>query len=237
MLTAQTNKRIGQAMADYAMLDDGDRVLVAVSGGVDSLVLLWLLQFWQKKAPISYTLHAVHIDMDIWTPDMDEPAPLLLLEEQMRIIGEELHVETSLPISEESRNCYSCSKLRRKQLFDLASRFKCNKIAFGHHKDDLLETLFLNMFYSGNVSTMVPKQELFAGRLAVIRPMAYIEKSEVTKTAGDLGLTPVKNLCPLSGDTRREDVYNILEGIYKQIPASKASIFAAMKNVRKGYML
>ncbi len=237
MLTPQTNKRIGQAMADYAMLDDGDRVLVAVSGGVDSLVLLWLLQFWQRKAPVSYELFAVHIDMNIWKEGMEEAAPLPLLEEQMRLIGTELHVETGLPLSEESRTCYNCSKLRRKQLFDLAGRFECNKIAFGHHKDDLLETLFLNMFYSGNISTMVPKQELFEGRLAVIRPMAYIEKSEVENIAEELGVTPVKNLCPLSGDTRREEVHKILEGIYEQIPGARASLFASMKNVRKGYML
>lgn len=237
MLSSQTNKRIGQAMADYAMLDDGDHVLVAVSGGVDSLVLLWLLQYWQKKAPIKYILHPVHIDMNIWTEDMEELNPLQALEQQMHILGSDLHVEKSLPLAEELRTCFSCSKLRRKQLFDLASRLKCNKIAFGHHKDDLLETLFLNMFYSGNISTMVPRQELFDGRLAVIRPLAYIEKREVRTIAEDVGLTPVKNLCPLSGDTRREQAQVILENIYDQIPGAKASLFASMKNVRKGYML
>jgi len=237
MLSSQTNKRIGQAMCDYSMLRDGDQVLVAVSGGVDSLVLLWLLQYWQKKAPVSYELHAVHIDMDIWTLEMKEPSPVQALEKQMRIIGMDLHVEKSLPLTDELRTCFSCSKLRRKQLFDLASRFKCNKIAFGHHKDDLLETLFLNMFYSGNISTMVPKQELFEGRLSVIRPLAYIEKREVEKIAENVGLTPVKNLCPLSGDTRREEVQEMLQTIYDRIPGAKASLFASMKNVREGYML
>jgi tRNA 2-thiocytidine biosynthesis protein TtcA len=237
MLSSQTNKRIGQAMGDYSMLSDGDRVLVAVSGGIDSLVLLWLLQYWQKKAPVSYELHAVHIDMDIWTTEMKETSPVQALEKQMQIIGMDLHVEKSLPLTEELRTCFSCSKLRRKQLFDLASRFKCNKIAFGHHKDDLLETLFLNMFYSGNISTMVPKQELFEGRLSVIRPLAYVEKLEVEKIAENVGLTPVSNLCPLAGDTRREQVQKMLQNIYDQIPGAKASLFASMKNVREGYML
>jgi tRNA 2-thiocytidine biosynthesis protein TtcA len=237
MLSSQTNKRIGQAMCDYSMLSDGDYVLVAVSGGIDSLVLLWLLQYWQKKAPVSYELHAVHIDMDIWTVEMKEPDPVQALGEQMRLIGMDLHVEKSLPLAGELRTCFGCSKLRRKQLFDLASRFKCNKIAFGHHKDDLLETLFLNMFYSGNISTMVPNQELFEGRLSVIRPLAYIEKREVEKIAEDVGLTPVSNLCPLSGDTRREQVQEMLQNIYDQIPGAKASLFASMKNVREGYML
>ncbi|HID71102.1 MAG TPA: tRNA 2-thiocytidine biosynthesis protein TtcA [Desulfobacterales bacterium] len=237
MLPSQVNKRIGQAMHDYSMLSNGDHVLVAVSGGIDSLVLIWLLHFWQHKAPISYDLHAVHIDMGIWNSEMTEPNPVEALEIQMQKIGLPLTVEKSLSLTEDIRTCHSCSKLRRKQLFDLASQLKCNKIAFGHHKDDLLETLFLNMFFSGNISTMVPKQELFGGSLCLIRPLAYLEKIEVENMAQNAGLTAVSNLCPLAGDTRREQVQKMLQNIYDQIPGAKASLFASMKNVRKGYML
>ena len=224
-------------MHDYSMLSDGDRVLVAVSGGIDSLVLAWLLHYWLQKAPVSYGLTAVHIDMGIWNQAMEGANPVIEVQKQMEKTGLALHIEKSLPLIEDERNCFSCSKLRRKQLFDLASRFKCNKIAFGHHKDDLLETLFLNMFYSGNISTMVPKQELFNGRLSVIRPLAYIEKQEVTDIGETVGLTAVNNLCPLAGDTRREQVQKMLQNIYDQIPGAKASLFASLKNVRKGYML
>ena len=237
MLSTQTNKRIGQAMHDYSMLSNGDQVLVAVSGGIDSLVLAWLLNDWQKKAPVQYGLHVVHIDMDIWSEEMNMPSPVEQVTEQMQNLGLPLHVEKSLPLKEEERNCFSCSKLRRKQLFDLASQFKCNKIAFGHHKDDLLETLFMNMFYSGNISTMVPKQELFSGSLFVIRPLAYVEKQEVEGIAEKLKLVPVSNLCPMAGDTKREKVQEMLQNIYRQIPGAKASLFASMKNVREGYML
>ncbi len=237
MLSAQTNKRIGQAMCDYSMLDDGDHVLVAVSGGIDSLVLLWLLQYWKKKAPVSYSLHPVHIDMDIWEPNRKEVNPVHALMQQMQTVGAELHVEKSLPLSDSLRTCFRCSKLRRKQLFDLARRFKCNKIAFGHHKDDLIETLLLNMFYSGNISTMVPRQELFEGKLTVIRPLAYIEKKEVVTIGQNVGLHAVSNLCPLAGETRRDEVRQIVENICRTIPGAKASLFASMKNVRKGYML
>jgi tRNA 2-thiocytidine biosynthesis protein TtcA len=237
MLSSQTNKRIGQAMHDYSMLSDGDQVLVAVSGGIDSLVLAWLLNYWQKKAPVKYDLRAVHIDMNIWSQEMDVPSPVTQVKEQMQLTGVSLHIEKSLPLPEEKRTCFSCSKLRRKQLFDLASHFKCNKIAFGHHKDDLLETLFINMFYSGNISTMVPVQELFSGRLSVIRPLAYIEKQEVQEIATKIGLSAVSNLCPLAGNTKREKVQKMLQDIYGQIPGAKASLFASMKNVREGYML
>jgi tRNA 2-thiocytidine biosynthesis protein TtcA len=175
--------------------------------------------------------------MGIWNREMEGENPVLEVQKEMEKTGLVLHVEKSLPLLDEERTCFSCSKLRRKQLFDLASRFKCNKIAFGHHKDDLLETLFLNMFYSGNISTMVPKQELFDGRLSVIRPLAYIEKQEVMAIAEKVGLVAVNNLCPLAGDTRREQVQKMLQNIYGQIPGAKASLFASMKNVREGYML
>lgn len=224
-------------MHDYNMLTDGDHVLVAVSGGIDSLVLAWLLHDWQKKAPITYHLHAVHIDMDIWEESMGTGNPVESILVQMRKTGLSLHAEKSLPLANDERDCFSCSKLRRKQLFDLASRLKCNKIAFGHHKDDLLETLFINMFYSGNISTMLPAQQLFDGRLTIIRPLAYIEKADVEIIGEQVGLRPVDNLCPLAGDTKREQVQKMLENIYEQIPGAKASLFASMKNVREGYML
>ena len=237
MLSAKVNKKIGQAMGDYSMLADGDQVLLAVSGGIDSLVLAWVLKEWLKKAPVHYTLHPVHIDMGIWQEEMDCENPVVSLQGEMEKIGLPLLVEQSLPINEEERNCFSCSKLRRKQLFDLASRLKCNKIGLGHHKDDLLETLFLNMFYSGNISTMVPAQHLFDDTVTIIRPLAYIEKSDVKAIGERLGLSAVSNLCPLSGDTRREQVQQIVNNIYEQIPGAKNSIFASMGNVREGYML
>lgn len=237
ILPRQVNRRIGQAMQTYSMFSHGDCVLVAVSGGVDSLVLAWLLQMWLQKAPISYTLRVVHIDMGFRGPGNDEPDPVAGIRSQLQRFGIPLLVKKARELDEAERSCFLCARQRRHQLFDLAREYGCNKIAFGHHKDDLIETLFLNMLYSGNLSTMVPRQDLFGGRLALIRPLAYIEKHEVQELAKNLGLVPVDNLCPLAGNTRRDQVRKVLQTLYDQDPGVKASIFASMANVREGYLL
>ncbi len=236
-LSGSVNKRIGQAMHDYDMLRDGDRVLLAISGGVDSLALAWTLKFWQKKAPITYSLHAITIDHEFWKQHDGAVGPAESIGRQMEQLGIEYTVERAWDISEEDRTCYQCARNRRSQLFDLARQRGYSKVALGHHKDDLVETFFLNILYSGNISTMLPRQDLFEGRLSLIRPMAYLEKTEVIAIAESQGLYPVANLCPLADDTRREAVRSILAGIYEREPQAKRSIFAALANVRKGYML
>ena len=262
ILPRQVNRRIGQAMQAYSMLSHGDSVLVAVSGGVDSLVLAWLLQMWLQKAPIDYTLRVVHIDMGFRGQGDSGVNPVEEIRRQLHRFGIPLVVEQArerpqamagVPDSsrlpdpaspvlsrdkdQPERSCFLCSRQRRHQLFELAREYGCNKIAFGHHKDDLIETLFLNMFYSGNLSTMVPRQDLFDGRLTLIRPLAYIEKHEVQDIAVSLGLVPVDNLCPLAGNTRRDHLRKMLPILYQQDPGIKSSIFAAMANVREGYLL
>ena len=237
ILQRQVNRRIGQAMQTYSMLSQGDCVLVAVSGGVDSLVLAWLLQMWLQKAPINYTLRVVHIDMGFRGQGDGDASTVDRIREQLHRFGIPLFVEPARELAEADQSCFLCSRQRRHQLFDLAREYGCNKIAFGHHKDDLIETLFLNMLYSGNISTMVPRQDLFAGRLALIRPLAYIEKHEVWDIAVNLGLVPVDNLCPLAGNTQRDHLRKMLQTLYQQDPGVKASIFASMANVRQGYLL
>lgn len=236
-LPATLNRHIGRAMHDYSMLADGDRVLVAVSGGIDSLVLAWILQAWQKKAPISYSLKAVVVVNDFWRRHPDVEHAIERICGQLARIGIDHCVEQGWRIEESGQSCFACARSRRSQLFDLARRQGWTTIAFGHHRDDLIETFLLNMLYSGNVSTMVPRQELFGGKLALIRPMAYLDKSDVRVIAGGLGLEAVENLCPLSEKTRRLRVREILAHIYANEPGAKKSLFAAMANIRSEYLL
>ncbi len=231
------NRALGRVMHDYAMLDDGDRVLVAVSGGVDSLFLAWLLDNWRHKAPISYDLLAIHLDMGFGTDEaLRVAAQLRFL--RVPFLVEKTEIGPHALTAEEGRSaCYHCARLRRNRLFDLAAELGCTKIAFGHHKEDIIETVFLNMFYGGNISTMVPRQEIFDGRLALIRPMAYLEKQDIVEESRKLGIEPVANPCPLSGTSKRVVVRNMLNHLFEHDPRLKSNIFASLANVRQDYLL
>lgn len=224
-------------MHDYGMLEEGDRVMVAVSGGVDSLVLAFLLKSWLAKAPINYDLQAVYIDNGFWQPEFGGDPPA----ERIKALTEKCGIDfvrvAARNLENEKRTCFLCARNRRSQLFDLAQEMQIDKIALGHHMDDLIETLLLNMVYSGNISTMVPKQSLFDGELHIIRPLAYIEKSDVKKLAELFGIEAVENYCPLEKDTKRETVRSMLAELYTQESGAKRSLFKAMSNVRKGYLL
>ncbi len=235
-LPAKLNRKIGRAMHDYTMFSHGDRVIVAVSGGVDSLTLACILHLWTRKAPVSFELIFVHIDHGFWKA-LPEEDPAVSTGQQLQRLGITLNIYPEWKMSEERRTCFSCSRNRRSQLFDLARSLDCNKIAFGHHKDDLVETFFLNTIYSGNISTMKPRQDLFGGTLSLVRPMSYLEKSEVMEIAGIFGLNAVKNLCPLAENSRREKVRALLQDLLDTEPGARDSVFAALSNIREEYLL
>jgi tRNA 2-thiocytidine biosynthesis protein TtcA len=241
VLTAKENQHVAQAMLDYEMLAAGDRILVAVSGGVDSLVLAWLLYYWRRKTPFTYTVCVVHIDMQ---PKDGQPSSRAMqVAEQLAtldIFCDILPAEqpVSLPKQGDTTGlCHRCARARRRQLFELARHNGFNKLAFGHHRDDIVETFFINLTSGGNISTMRPKQRLFSGNLEVIRPLAYLCKEEILAIAQHLGLKPVPSNCPLAEQTRRTDIRKLLTQLYKQLPGSREHIFAALGNVRTEYLL
>ncbi len=232
-IPAHLNRKLGKALHEYAMLAEGDSVLVAVSGGVDSLVLAVVLKLWQAKAPIHFELDFIHIDHQF--AEGNRVSLQQKVVSQLRPFGITLRVETELALTQE-RSCFLCARNRRKQLFDMAEQEGYNKVALGHHRDDLIETFLLNTFYSGNISTMCPVQQLFNGRLMLLRPMAYLEKKEIVQLAALWQLEAVDNFCPFADTTRREKVHRFLEYIHRQEPGVKDSIFAALFNVRSDYL-
>lgn len=237
ILSKAINRHIGQAMHNYAMLADGDRVLIAVSGGIDSLALTWILNHWLHKAPISYDILAVHVDNGFDTSTSIKVA------EQLQNIGTPYLIEKTdfwhrAAAAEAGKSlCYHCARLRRNRLFAIAEQQGYNKIGFGHHKDDILETFFINLLYAGNISTMAPKQKLFNGRVHIIRPMAYLEKNDIREIAAAANIIPVKNPCPQDNDSKRQEARKLVSLLSELSPKVKSNIFAALANIRLEYML
>ncbi|MBU0483270.1 MAG: tRNA 2-thiocytidine(32) synthetase TtcA [Proteobacteria bacterium] len=237
IINKNINRSIGQAMHTYEMLANGDKVMIAVSGGIDSLVLTWILDNWRRKAPIDYQILAVHLDMGFGDQESQ------LVEQQLHRLKipyliEQTDFGKKAMLAEDGKSgCFHCARQRRKRLFDLAAEKGFSKIALGHHKEDIIETFFINLMYGGNLSTMVPKQILFAGKLALIRPLAFLEKKQIRSLGEELGVTAVANPCPLSEKCQRAKTRALLESIYQKDPAIKSTIFTSLGNVKPDYLL
>lgn len=236
MIPQKEKRLIGKAMHTYRMLNADDRVLLAVSGGIDSMVLARVMHIWQEKTPFSFTLIPVHIDPGFTRTDHAK------IKGEIDNIGLSLQIEKTkigedLLASGTKNICFSCARRRRNKLFELARHHNCNKLAFGHHKDDIIETFFINLFYGGNLSTMVPCQPLFEGSLKLIRPLAFLDKSQIRKLATIFQLKETTGPCPMEEKSRRNHIRNMLAAIYQQEPDVKNNIFASLANVRSDYLL
>jgi tRNA 2-thiocytidine biosynthesis protein TtcA len=227
---------VGKAIHRYALIQDGDRILVGVSGGKDSLTLLHLLKERLKRVPIHYELLAVHIDLGFGSGRAE------ILKDYFEKEGLSYHMEFTdigkrANSSENRENpCFLCAWERRKKLFLLASRFKCNKVALGHHKDDIIETLLINIFYSGEISTMLPLQYLFKGKITIIRPLSLVEEKKIERFARETDLPFGPSGCPSSGKTKRKEIKEIIEALTKKNHKVKGNIFRSLSNVKCDYM-
>jgi tRNA 2-thiocytidine biosynthesis protein TtcA len=227
----------GKAIHRYGLIEDGDRILVGVSGGKDSLAMLDLLLERAKRVPIRYELVPVHIDLGF---SSSRPQVLRQFFEER---GLPYHIEPTeigrLAHSKENREnpCFLCSWERRKKIFSLAHRLTCNKIAFGHHKDDIIETFLLNIFYSAEISTMLPFQAMFKGKMTLIRPLALVEERMIERFAREKGLPVAMSGCPSSGRSKRYEVKALIETLAKKNPRIKGNIFRALSNIKLDYLL
>lgn len=227
----------GKALHRQEMIRNGDHVLVAISGGKDSLVLLWVLNERLKRIPINYKITAAHVDPGFGGNSAAQIESFFTSHRlDYRIIESDIGPRAHGPQNRENP-CFLCSRMRRKLLFELADALGCNRVALGHHKDDIIETLFLNMFYGASISTMLPVQKLFDGKLTLIRPLYLLDEDMIRRYAESMGFPKIKLNCPSAGATRREDIKNMLKGFYRKNRKIKGNIFHALQNVNAEYLL
>lgn len=235
---AKEIKRLtGKAIHTMDMIRDGDHVMVAVSGGKDSLALLWLLKERIKRVPIDYRITAVHVDPGFGANSADQMTSFFLAHGfEFRVIESDIGPKAHGPQNRENP-CFLCSRLRRKLLFQTAEEIGCNRMAFGHHKDDLIETFFLNVFYGASISTMVPVQGFFGGKLTVIRPFYLVDEDLIRRYAQLMDWPEISLDCPTAGSSKREEIKNMLTHFYRSNRKIKGNIFHALQNVNAEYLL
>ncbi len=218
------------------MLGDGDRILVGLSGGKDSLALMWFLTERLRRVRITYDLTAVYLDPGFEGGFGDR------LESYCRTAGYRLRMEqTDYGVrahSDENREnpCFLCAWKRRKRLFEIAAELGCRKLALGHNKDDIIETLFMNMCYAGEISTMMPYQPLFEGRFTVIRPLAYVDEGLIRRFAAEQEFPDFVNPCPSAAVSKRRVVKDLLQRLYTSNDKIKGNIFRSLSRVRTDYL-
>lgn len=232
-IQTKINRLIGKAINQYHMIEEGDKIMVAVSGGKDSLCMLHFLKDFQQKAPVHFEILAVNVDQK--QPGHPEDVlPKLFTEWNVpyEIIEQDTYsvVKEKTPFGKSY--CSLCSRMRRGILYDKARKFGCNKLALGHHMDDVLETFLLNTFFSGQISTMPPNYLIEAGDLHVIRPLYQIKESLIAEyvTAQQWPIVPC-NLCGSQDNMRRQDMKKLINDFSEKYPEMRESAFKALHNV------
>ena len=233
-------KQTGKAIGVFDLIEEGDRIAVAVSGGKDSYALLHILEQLRRRAPIQYELIAVNVDAGF--PGYRKE----VLQDYLQECGFQVHMETTncSQIIEEKRHpgssyCAFCARLRRGVLYNVADRLGCNKIALGHHLDDFIETLLLNQLYVGALKAMSPKLLADNNQQTVIRPLVYVEESDIIKLAAQNKFPTIDCGCPVMGeeDQKRQRMKQLLTELHKENRYIKRSMIRALSNVQPRHLL
>lgn len=237
-LQRRLRRDVGRAVIDYKMIAEGDRIMVCLSGGKDSFAMLDLLMSLQRNAPISFELIAVNLDQkQPGFPEHILPEYLEKLGIEYYIVERDTYSVVRSKIPEGKKTCGLCSRLRRGTLYAFAEEINADKIALGHHRDDIVETLFLNMFHGARLAGMPPKLRSDDGRNVVIRPLAYARESDIIKYANhrDFPIIPC-NLCGSQENLQRQNIKAMLAQWEREQPGRTESIFGAMQNIAPSQM-
>ena len=226
-------RQVGKAIGDYNMIEDGDTVLVCISGGKDSYAMLSILMAMQQKAPVSFKLIAMNLDQkQPGFPADVLPKYLASLGVEFRIVEQDTYSIVKEKIPEGKTTCSLCSRLRRGIIYRTAKELGANKIALGHHRDDIVHTLFLNLLFGGKLKAMPPKLLTDDGAHVVIRPLAYCSESEIAKYARGMQFPIIPcNLCGSQDNLQRQKVREMMAEWDKRYPGRTESVFSALQNI------
>lgn len=237
-LQKRLRRNVGRAIQDFNLIEDGDRVMVCLSGGKDSFVLLDILRNLQARAPVAFSLTAVNLDQkQPGFPERVLPDYLSSIGIPFHIIEQDTYRIVKRIIPEGKTTCGLCSRLRRGILYAFAAEHGMTKIALGHHRDDIIETLFLNLFHGGKLKAMPPKLLSDDGRHVVIRPLAYCKERDLAAYAEARRFPIIPcNLCGSQPNLQRQVIKAMLRQWEKQFPGRVESIFAALQNVAPSHL-
>jgi tRNA 2-thiocytidine biosynthesis protein TtcA len=234
-LFEKISRKAGRTIREYGMIGEGDRVLAGLSGGKDSMILLEVLAESRRHMPFDFSLFAVHvsaanigyrIDTEYLQEFCDGLKVPLRLED----------IEVDLSLDPRKAPCFICSWSRRKKIFEMSRELDCNRVALGHHRDDAIETVLMNMIYHGSFSSLPQTLTMFDGRIRLIRPLLHIPENELSEYADLRHFKKQEKSCPYDGTTRRKEIRDLIRQIEKMSGDARRNIFGSMDNIYPEYL-